>query len=345
MAHRSLTLFVLVCFLSACGGGPSLSPVRTGANSINSNGVQLEQSVRSTDGESVMATMAFVPGSQPSKLVVFCHGYRQTVEGAWLIHMRRTATTDIAVVSSNYRDNLGFPSLRGAEDTIIATESALARFPSIKTVYALGVSLGGNVCGNAITESANQSPTGKSLYDYWVDVEGLSNLTESWAEATGALPDAAAGMERDAGGTPAEKPDEYRRRSPALNAQTMKTGGIRAVAVIHGFNDGLVPYNQGREMSTALQAATIPTQFINVVFDSAEQDSGTTLTGGLSLITGGGAPDANDELMLNLTGHGFEGDYGHPVIRAGFDQLQLMLDDTFPTTPYGESVINPTPPQ
>lgn len=334
MLLRAVAVTALACCLSACPGGSDNNPT----------GVQLQPSARSTDGERVMATMAFVPDSQPSKLVVFCHGYGQTVEGAWLAHMRRTASPDIAVVSTNYRDNFGFPSLRGAEDTIIATRNALARFPSIKTVYALGVSLGGNVCGNAITESAQQSPTGKSLYDYWVDVEGLVNLSESWLEGKAALPAAAEGMERDVGGTPAEKPDEYVRRSPALNAQTMKSGGLQAVAVIHGFNDGLVPYNQGREMAAALLAAGIPTQFINVVFDGPEQTSGTTLTGGLGLLTDGQAPDINDALGLNLTGHGFEGDYGHPVIRAGFDQLQLILEGKFPTTPYGESVINPTPP-
>lgn len=334
MLLRAFAVTALACCLSACPGGSDNNP----------SGVQLQPTARSTDGETVRATMAFVADSQPTKLVVFCHGYGHTVEDAWLEHMRRTASSDVAVVSTNYRDNFGFPSLRGAEDTIIATRNALKRFPSIKTVYALGVSLGGNVCGNAITESAKQSPVGKSLYDYWVDVEGLSNLTESWTEASAALPDAAAGMERDVGGTPADKPDEYVRRSPALNAQTMKSGGLQAVAVIHGFNDGLVPYNQGREMAAALMLAGVPTQFFDVVFDGATQTSGTTLTGDIGLVTGGEAPDVNDELGLNLTGHGFEGDYGHPVIRAGFDQLQLMLEGKFPTAPYGESVINPTPP-
>lgn len=334
MLLRAFAVTALACCLSACPGGSDNNP----------SGIQLQPSARTSDGESVRSTLAFVPDSQPTKLVVFCHGYGQTVEGAWLGHMKRTASSDIAVVSTNYRDNLGFPSLRGAEDTIIATRNALARFPSIKTVYALGVSLGGNVCGNAITESAKQSPTGKSLYDYWVDVEGLVNLNESWLEAKAALPAAAEAMERDTGGTPADQPQEYVRRSPALNAQTMKSGGLQAVAVIHGFNDGLVPYNQAREMTTALILAGIPTQMINVIFDGSEQTSGTTLTGGLALLTGGEAPDVNDELGLNLTGHGWEGDYGHPVIRAGFDQLQLMLEGKFPTTPYGESVINPTPP-
>lgn len=322
----------LAGLLSACGG------------SGNGGDNLLQPAARVTDGESVQYTIASVPGSTPSKLVVFCHGFGHTVEDAWLGHMRRVANADIAVVSTNYRDNFGFPALRGAQDTIAATRAALARFPSVTTVYALGVSMGGNVCGNAITESAKASSTGKSLYDYWVDIEGVSNLSESWTEGMIALPEAAAAIERDAGGTPLERPEEYVRRSPALNAQTMKSGGIRAVAVIHGFNDGLVPYNQGREMATALLAATIPVQFLNVVFDGATQTSGTTLTGAISGFSGGALPDANDALGLNLTGHGFEGDYGHPVIRAGFDQLQLMLDGKFPTTPYGESVINPAPP-
>lgn len=324
----SLLLAVLLAGCGGSGGGESV----------------LQAASRAIDSESVQYTLAAVPGSSPSKLVVFCHGLGHTVEDAWLGHMRRTVSPDIAVVSTNYRDNFGFPSLRGAEDTIAATRAALARFPSVTTVYALGVSMGGNICGNAISESAKASPTGKSLYDYWVDVEGLSNLTESWTEGRIALPDVAAAIERDAGGTPLDQPEAYVRRSPALNAQTMKSGGVRAVAVIHGFNDGLVPYNQGREMATALLAAGIPVQFVNVVFDSAAQTSGTTLTGAVSGFSGGAVPDINEALGLNLTGHGFEGDYGHPVIRAGFDQLQRMLDGTFPTTPYGESVINATPP-
>lgn len=330
--HPFLILTLVATLLAGCGNG--------GDDSAS----LLRISARQSDGESVRYTIAAVPGSAPSKLVVFCHGYGHTVEGAWLGHMRRVASADIAVVASNYRDNFGFPALRGAQDTIAATRAALARFPSVTTVYALGVSMGGNICGNAISESAKESPTGKSLYDYWVDIEGVSQLGESWLEATVALPDAAAAMERDAGGTPVDQPGEYARRSPALNATTMKSGGLRAAAVVHGFNDGLVPYNQGREMAAALLLAGIPAQFVNVVFDGTEQTSGTTFTGALSGFSGGALPDANDELGLNLTGHGFEGDYGHPVIRAGFDQLQLMLDGKFPTAPYGESVINATPP-
>lgn len=327
-----LALITAATLLAGCGNG--------GGDS----GSLLRISARQSDGESVRYTIAAVPGSSPSKLVVFCHGYGHTVESAWLDHMRRVASADVAVVASNYRDNFGFPSLRGAEDTIAATRAAMARFPSVTTVYAFGVSMGGNICGNAISESAKASPTGKSLYDYWVDVEGVSQLGESWLEATVALPEAAAGMERDAGGTPVDLPGEYVRRSPALNAATMKSGGLRAAAVVHGFNDGLVPYNQGREMAAALVLAGIPAQFVNVVFDGPEQTSGTTLTGALSGFSGSAVPDANEALGLNLTGHGFEGDYGHPVIRAGFDQLQLMLDGRFPTTPYGEQVINATPP-
>src|SRR3989339_1265784 len=111
MLLRAFAVTALACCLSACPGGSDNNP----------SGVQLQPSARSTDGETVMATMAFVPDSQPTKLVVFCHGYGHTVEDAWLEHMRRTASSDVAVVSTNYRDNFGFPSLRGAEDTIIAT--------------------------------------------------------------------------------------------------------------------------------------------------------------------------------------------------------------------------------
>lgn len=329
------SLALAALFLSSCGGGGSdFDELADASNS------QVENiSVTTVDGSTVTGLLGHVPGSQPTRLVVFCHGYGHTVEASWFGHVQRTLRADTAVVTTNYRNNLEFPTLRGAEDTIAATQLALARFPTVQTVYLLGVSMGGAISGTAISESVGLGPNGESLYDYWVMVEGVSMLTETWAEATAVGSPAGPQIEDDAGGTPLTVPQEYQRRSPALRAQDMAAGGLRAAAVVHDFNDGLVPYNQGREMAAALLLARIPTQMFDVLRTAADQPRGTTGTGAIAGIPG--LDDPNDTLGLNLAGHGSEADYNHPVIRTGFEQLELMLDGTYDeTTPYNETVVD-----
>lgn len=222
-------------------------------------------------------------------------------------------------LSTPYRDNEQLPILRAAHDTIAATLLARQRFPSVQKVYVLGVSLGGAVSGTAIAESVHVGSDGKGLYDYWVDVEGLANLTESWAEATAVVPEYAGFIEEETGGTPLMVPAEYVRRSPALRAQ-----GTVAAAV-HAINDGLVVTNQAREMADALVTAAVPVQLFTVTRVSENQGPGTTGTGALAGFFG--LDDPNN--MTRLAGHGSEADYVHPAIRTGFEQLRLMLDGEY----------------
>lgn len=297
----------------------------------------------------------------PTRLVVFAHGFGHFVRDAWLPHMRRELRLagflpnnpgNVAFVTTDYRDNFGFPTLRGAHDTITATLHALERFPSIETVYLFGVSMGGAISGTAIAESAilpeegsKFTEDGSPLFDYWIDVEGVSQLAETYAEATAAASVsetaelAKAGIERDTGGTPVQCPLAYQRRSPALHAADMKLAGIRAATVVHAVNDGLVPYNQGREMASALATANIPTQFFTIVgVTFPGQNPGTT---GTSLIF--------DQLPADdpsgLAGHASEKDAFHPVMRVAFENLRKMLDGTYnETVPYVECVIDPNLP-
>ncbi len=266
--------------------------------------------------------LAYVPGTEPTRLVVFCHGLGHTVEASWAPAMLEFADADTAVIATNYRDNLKLPVLRAAHDTIAATLAAKQRFPSVQTVYLLGVSLGGAVSGTAITEAVHATPDGSGLYDYWVDVEGLVNLSESWAEAVAAAPEYASFIEEETGGTPLTAPTEYVRRSPALRAQEMAAAGLKAAVIVHDINDGLVVSNQAQEMALALLTAAIPVQVFNVIRVGEGQDPGTTGTGALAGILG--LDDPNN--LIRLAGHGSEADYAHPVIRTGFEQLRLMLD-------------------
>lgn len=283
------------------------------------------------------AIISYVPGSQPTRLVVMCHGLRQDVRTVWVQHTEAVARQDTVALATNYRDNLRFPIGRGAHDTIAATLLAKERFPSIETVYLLGVSMGGAISATAITESIALSAEGRSLYQHWIAPEPLTNLFEAWAEASVALPEVAEDMANDAGGTPAEVPDEYRRRSGALNASVMAQGGLRTLSLMHAVNDGLVVYNQGREMAAAAAAVGIPTQLWTVTRVAPEQESGSTLS---AAITGFfGAPDPTE--ALDLSGHAFEGDPHHPIMRIAFEQLEALLDGTYDEQlPYAEYVVD-----
>lgn len=378
--HRTLLTLGVAVLLSACNSSSSSGS----SSSTSTSAIVVEtfttNSVAELAGLDIAGPMDINPGcvpdeasntplpegllvymrdELPTRLVVFAHGNGHFVRGSWLPHMRRELQLaqfyqnnpgSVAFVATDYRDNLGFPALRGAHDTIAATLRALEQFPSIETVYLFGVSMGGAVSGIAIAESVIL-PTGESrftadgspLFDYWIDVEGVSQLAETYAEAAVAaqISEFAAaardGIERDAGGTPPECPLAYHRRSPAYHATTMKLGGIRAATVVHAINDGLVPHNQGRVMAAALTTATIPTQFFTIAGVPPGQDPGTTGTETLQ------AGDLDP--LLNLAGHGSEAQAFHPVMRVAFENLRKMLDGSYnETVPYFECVVDPNLP-
>ncbi|TJY58803.1 hypothetical protein E4T66_14470 [Sinimarinibacterium sp. CAU 1509] len=340
MCLSALSLLVL----AACGDGSSsgnASRQVVTVESIVTNAAAIQAAAPATVGKSapgdVAGLLAYVPGTAPTRLVVFCHGLGHTVEASWYPAVVDFADADTAVVTTNYRDNDQLPVLRAAHDTLAATLYAKQRFPSVQTVYLLGVSLGGAVSGTALVEAAHASADGRGLFDYWVDVEGLSNLSEAWAEGTAVVPEFAAYIEEETGGTPVTVPDEYVRRSPALRAQEMASLGLRAAVVVHDLNDGLVVTNQGHEMALALLTAGVPVQVFNVLRVGDGQDPGTTGTGALAGFLG--LDDPNN--LIRLAGHGSEADYAHPVIRTGFEQLRMMLDGTYDeTTPYAEHAVD-----
>ncbi len=281
--------------------------------------------------------LGYMEGTQPDKLVVFAHGLGHDVFRSWTQYVARTVRDDVAVVTTNYRDNDRFPILRGAHDTIAGTLLALERFPSVETVYLLGISMGGGVSGTALTESVHVTADGQGLYDYWVALEPFTNMFEGYVEAAAALPEIATYMEEETGGTPLSHPEAYQRMSPALRPGEMAAAGLRAAVVVHGFNDGLVAYNMGREMWLGLVAAGVPSQFFNVLRVADGQDAGTDGTGLVTSILG--LPDPNDE--LGFAGHADEADAPHPIMRVGFEQLELMLNGQYDeSTPVLEHFVD-----
>ncbi|MDX1497307.1 MAG: hypothetical protein R3352_07120 [Salinisphaeraceae bacterium] len=281
--------------------------------------------------------LGYYEGSVPTRLVVFAHGLNHNVVDHWTQYIIRTTRPDVATVTSDYRDNLQFPILRGAHDLIAATLHAKQRFPTIETVYLLGVSMGGAVSGTAIAESVHVTDDATGLYDYWIALEPLVNLYEAYFEAALVLPEIAADMEEDAGGDPLTQPQAYQRRSPVTRSMEMADSGIRAVAIVHPLNDGLVSYNQGREMALATSLVGIPTQLTTVLRTAEGQDAGTDGTGLIADTLG--VDDPNDQ--IRLAGHADEADAAHPVMRRGFEILEELLDGTYDETiPYMEHVLD-----
>lgn len=344
---KQIALITVLSMLGACGsgtsnqstpGGTGVSPDAVG-DFVVPEGMVIERI--QTDAAAVQAAappsagksdpglpegmLGYMRGSQPDKLVVFAHGLGHDVFRSWTQYVVRTVREDVAVVTTNYRDNDRFPILRGAHDTVAGTLLALERFPSVETVYLFGISMGGGVSGTALTESIYVTDDGLGLYDYWVALEPFTNMFEGYVEAAAALPEIATYMEEETGGTPLTQPAAYMRMSPALRASDMASAGLRAAVVVHGFNDGLVAYNMGREMWLGLVSAGVPTQFFNVLRVAEDQDAGTDGTGLVTNILG--LPDPNDQ--LGLAGHADEADAPHPIMRVGFEQLELMLNGEY----------------
>lgn len=248
------------------------------------------------------------PLGPPKALIVMCHGYGNTVDGAWRTHLSVAAGKGYLAVAMDYSPF--FDVDRGAAESNAAALDLAGRH-GLATVVLLSVSMGGAVCGTALAE-APQRPDGSDLYDWWFQVEGVSMLHETWAEAFAIGHPAAGQIEAETGGTPLEVPLEYARRSFALRPLDVRDH-VRGIVTIHAANDGLVPHNQGREAAATLRAAGVPLDFYTVLRgDPAEQ--GTTGTGALGL------PNP-----LDLAGHAWEGSQTHPVMRAALARMYDLL--------------------
>lgn len=296
--------------------------------------VHVDQVVIDASGEDVHACVVHQlvlenqfpsPEVEGRTLVVIAHGFGHTVQASWVPHMVRISEDlgeDVVLVATNYRDNFGFPIGQGAEDLVRATIMAESGYGPFERTILLSVSMGSAIGGTAIHIAPEHTQDGEGLYDAWLDVEGATSPHETWAEAKAISPavelgkTASEGMERDAGGTPAEAPEAWARRIPVLHADDMKAAGLQQVNVIHGLNDGLVPYDQGRQMTEALVAAGIPVSMYTILRGAADHTSGTTPT------SHAGQPQYDpNERFIHLAGHGSEADAEHIVMQTAFARL------------------------
>lgn len=267
----------------------------------------------------------------PTQLVVMFHGHGND-SCSWRNHLRQVAAKGAIAVAMDYTgqkqtpiENYGWFVRAGAADSIAAAKYFLAAYPSIKQVYAFGISMGGNASGVAIASPAAVRADGSPLFDYWVDIEGVNNLTEEYlilrAVAPG-LADAALAqkeIEEENGGPIESAPDKYREITNVAQAQQM--AGLKGAVMVNGLDDGLVPTNQSIEMALALNVVGVPTHQYSVGGNGGAE-SGTTATAiPLGPVLGG----AGQTYSSPLAGHGWEGSDTHLVIKTGFEQLYALM--------------------
>jgi hypothetical protein len=283
-----------------------------------------------------------VPQHRAKGIVVFAHGYGHTAY-SWVEHVKRVAKRDgVIAIAMDYHGQRDLPPAKGeslpssrgwrvsegAEDSIAAAKLFDRWCPTggLNTIY--GVSMGGNTSGLVAAAAAKDSH-GKPLFDYWFAIEPAVNVTETWTEATLVAKsgntyavNAAQDIEQEMGGTPAEVPDVYADHTVVLRADDIAAAGLKGVVVVHGIDDGLVPYNQSRELVAELRALGLVVDD-TTVGTRGDAETGTTLTGNALGPAGQTSPFA---------GHGSEVSTTQLVIRTGFDELDAVyMKGTAPT--------------
>lgn len=315
-------------------------PLRCTAPSPDARPVTLEVDGQPADG------LYAVPRSRPDTLVVYAHGYGHSSQ-SWRDHLADTVTrTGAAAVAMDYRgttfvgddDGDGVPSTRGwrvaegAEDSIAAALAFEERC-RIDTVVLMGVSMGGNAAGLAVAE-APDGHDGGPLFDWWVQVEGASNVIETYqgarvlAPANAFAANAAEDIEEAMGGTFEQVPDVYADRTVVNRVDDILASGVRGAFVVHALEDGLVPYDQARELVALLRDAGIRTDMITVGSRDQQSEAGTTITGYAGLDS-------------PLTGHASERSTTHLVMRTSFDLVDRLVASTLEPSD-SEAVVDGT---
>jgi acetyl esterase/lipase len=270
-----------------------------------------------------------MPDRTPKGIVVFAHGHGHTAD-SWRAHVADTARRDgVIAVAMNYRhpadqpDTYGWRVIEGAADSIAAAKHFEQKCPMANTIVMYGVSMGGNTAGLAIAAKAKRH-NGSPLFDYWFDIEGATNVTETYLEARGlartgneTATTAVGEIEEEFGGPIESRSDTYLANSVVTRAEDMKAAGLKGVVMVHGVDDGLVGYNQSHEMNVRLRQVGIPVDFWTALTRGEKSEPGTTLDGYVT----GNIPGFESPFV----GHADEDSDTHLVGATGFERLAALF--------------------
>jgi acetyl esterase/lipase len=295
------------------------------------------------DGQPAWGLYA-MPAKPAKGIVVFAHGHGHTAE-SWRKHIADTARRDgVVAVAMDYRNQIDTPGsplptsygwrvIEGAADSIAAAKTFNDLCPMAKTIVMYGVSMGGNTAGLAVAAKAKRSG-GAPLFDYWFDIEGATNVTETYLEARGlavtgnaTAKTAVAEIEQEFGGPFESNQGTYLANSVVTRAEDMKASGLKGVVMVHDVDDGLVGYNQSPEMAARLRQVGIPVDFWTALTHGPGSEAGTTLD---SYVTGN-IPGFESP----FAGHASEASDTHIVGNASFERLAALFAGTVPACRYG----------
>src|SRR5438477_7217821 len=258
----------------------ALAEVTCTDTSMTNDGIGLTQSLGLASGR-----YALPATPTPTQLVVMFHGHGND-SCAWRRHLQQVAARGAVGVAMDYTgqrqlpvENYGWFVREGAADSIAAARYFLTTYPSITQVFAFGISMGGNASGVAVASPDAVRADGSPLFDDWVDVEGVNNLTEEYLVARGVAPvNAGAALaqqeiEEENGGPLEAVPARYAEITNVALAADMRA--LKGAVVVNGLDDGLVPTNQSPEMTTALTAVGVPVHQFTVI-GRGDGEPGTT---------------------------------------------------------------------
>jgi len=294
--------------------------------SMTDDGIQLTSALGLADGR-----YALPATDTPTQLVVMFHGHGNDT-CAWRNHLRDVAAQGAVAVAMDYTgqrqipvENYGWFVNEGAADSIAAARYFLDRYPSLTTVFAMGISMGGHAAGLAVASPDARRADGSPLFDYFIDVEGVNNLIEEYLIARGVAPVNGGGalaqqeIEEEYGGSLEEQPARYLDATLVYRAADM--AGLTGAVVVNGVDDGLVPTDESQQMTVALTLAGVTTHHY-VVLGRGDGEDGTTGTGIV------GAPlfaAAGQQYESPFAGHGWEGSDTQLVVTTGFEQLYALM--------------------
>ncbi|MEA2198949.1 MAG: hypothetical protein QOJ25_3000 [Solirubrobacteraceae bacterium] len=292
-------LALALAVVAAVAGVATAAPVTTvtaPCSSTSQAPQPLTVNVPGTGGQQATGIYS-LPATAPKGIVVVGHGFPGTAT-TFAAQVQQIATNDhVIALSMNYRGTdlstgLGWRVIEGAHDSIAATKLFDGACPGntsfVNTV--VGISMGGNMSGIAVSSNATRADGATALYDYWFDVSGVTNVPEIYADglAISTVPlgsvqalgqNAVNAMNAEFGGTPVTALGAYLSNSPVFRAGAMRASGLKGVEIFHGIDDGEVTADQSAQMATALGVTGIPTDVYTSLFNTPGGSNGLTLDG------------------------------------------------------------------
>lgn len=300
--------------------------------------------VATGDGTEEARGAIALPDDEPTALVVFAHGYGHSSH-SWVGHMAWAADELGAVaLAMDYRGTLELPEegeiggtrgwqvREGAADSNAAALAVLAGCDSIEEVVLFGVSMGANTAGLALAAQPTRTDD-SPLYDWWINVEGAANVVETYlaarslaASGNAFANNAVQDIEREVGGPIEDDPQGYVDLAVVSNADAIAASGVKGVFHVHGVEDGLVPYDQSRELQAALLEASrgVAQEFWTALRrDPDGPDPDEPQTNATDYVLNAVDPSYESPFV----GHGSEASADNDVMRFSLDRLQALLLD------------------